>query len=143
MAIKATNRKIIPIEYLDSVFVFTVRFLSRSEVAEIKARQAEVLAIREAAESGNLDAVKELRGRSDLLDLADHQAAEIVIRVDRQIEKDRREPVIFELEDGREATWEQMTQEERIAEVKSQQNLFHLVWGEITQALGAARILGK
>lgn len=142
MALKATNRRKIRVEYQDSFYVFTVRFLSRDEMAAVKARRAEVEAVKAASEAKDVAALEGLQRSSGLVELVDQQTADIILRVDVEL-GERTEPAVFDLGAGRELTWEQMTPEERVQEVADTRSLFHSIWSDIAAAAGGGRILGK
>lgn len=144
MAFKSTHKNIVRAEYLGNIYIFTVRHLNRAEINVFRARQAEIQAINAAQVAGDKSAVEELGKNTDLLQLADEQSAAVVLDIQIEDKEGTVRPALFEAEaGGDEKTWTQMSETERLAEVKVAQTIFHEMWGIVIRAIGDVRILGK
>lgn len=143
MALKASNRKIIEIEYLDSIFVVTVRHFTRAEMAAFRALEAETEAIQRAVAAGDTAAVADIGKEGKLVPLVDAQCADFILDIQER-KGDALTPAVFDTEDeSGEKTWAQLTAPERVREVEVNRVFYHTAWRQIQNATASPRILGK
>lgn len=144
MAFKSTKKNLVRVAYLGETFIFTLRHPHRSEIAAVRANQAEIKALEAAMESGDKSAVKELEKNTDLLPLAQTQTASLILDIQIEAEGGAIKPAPFDIEGStEEKTWTQMDDAERLAEIQFSWALFSAMWNTAMGALGDFRILGK